>query len=240
MRNNYGAVGARDFAADYVIEAKVPRRGSGAPKNKVVKGEQSRSLRILSEENYKLTGTERTGKFETMKKNARSYAVQDAVAEVASAAVVGAVVGAATSSLYAGADWASGKTSDGEAFKQVAAGARVGMAVGGVSKAVETGAQAVARFAASKGALAPAACARNAAPVLGATIGVACAAKAVWDASKDGATWEDTKEAAAQVAEATFGTVATICVVALEFSGPAGWGILGVGIFSGWCIRKLL
>ena len=98
--------------------------------------------------------------------------------------------------------------------------------------------QAARRALTAQGFPQAAACARTALPVTVAILSVAAAIKAVYDAGQDGATIEMKKEAVASCCEAIAGAASTYAVTACGASATVGLGILGVGLFAGWCVRK--
>ena len=175
-----------------------------------------------------------------MRENALGNFAKETLVETGMAMVAGAAIGAGVGGLYAGADYANGKISFKEAGQQVGKAAAGGAVVGGVGKGVDVAFQAGAKGLAKAGAPAAAGCMRNAVPVLGAAVGVACAGKAIWNACKEDAGEEEQKEADASTVEALGGVASTVAIVALECSGPVGWAILGGSMLIGFGIRKLL
>ena len=128
LENNYGggAFGAsRSAHAEYVVPAKVPKRGPNAPKTVSGPGVGPRDIKIISEKNHKLSTTDiaRIQPFEEYLQNAWKYGAQDTILEVGQAGVTGAVIGGTVSGAYALADWNGGKIDAKEASKRVAKGA---------------------------------------------------------------------------------------------------------------------
>lgn len=242
IENNYGGGNfgeSRSGHADHVVPVKVPKRGPNAPKA-APDVEPHRDVKIISEKNHKLSPDEieRIQPFEEYKQNAGKYAAQDTLLEVGQAGVIGAAIGGGVSAAYAGADLVQGKIDANEAATRVAKGAGSGLAAGAGTKLVDAGCQAAAKTLASKGLPVMAKGCSNAVPVLGAAIGVCTAASNIVDACAVDAKPEEKKEAAASSVEAAAGVASTVAVVALECSGPVGWGILGAGLLAGWVIRN--
>ena len=239
IRNNYGGA-FREFGegkAEHVIELKVPKHGKGRPEKIKVKNEPRRDIKVVSEKDYKLNGSERSESFESFKRNAGKYAAEDAVVEIGSAAVVGAAVGGAVAALHAGARWAMSEIDGEEALKETFQGASVGVATGAVAKVADLGCQCAARKLAAKGLARCSAAAGNTVPVLGAVVSLGCAGHEIYQACDSSATDEQMKSAFASAFEAGCSTVATIVIFACEASGPIGWGIIAVGLLGGWAIR---
>lgn len=230
---------SRSGYADYVVPVKVPKRGPNAPKA-APNVEPHRDIKIINEKNHKLSPAEieRIQPFEEYKQNAWKYAAQDTLLEVGKAGVTGAVIGGALSGAYAAADCFEGKIDATEGFTRVAKGAGSGLAAGAGTKLVDAGCKAIAKNLASKGLPVMAKGCSNAVPVLGAAVGVLAAAKNIKAACAVDAKPEEKKEAAASSIEAGAGVASTVAVMALECSGPVGWGILGMGLLVGFLIRK--
>ena len=240
LENNYGSGGfgaSRSSHADHVVPVRVSRRGPYAPKRAATV--EPRDIKIISEENHKLSGTdiERIQPTEEYKQNAWKYTVEDTILEVGQAGVTGAAIGGAVSGAYALADLAQGKIDADEAATRVGKGAATGFVAGSGAKILDAACQAAAKELASQALPKMATCCSNAVPVAGAAIGVFAAASNIVDAFADDAKPGATKEAWASSCEAATGVASTVAVVALECSGPVGWGILAVGLIAGFCIR---